>query len=103
MRGPGETIRTAVFAAAIGVHRAVEGQVGRGVAAEHAAGALFGDRGARVRSRFAVLEPAVVFGLVQGLRVATGRVGDGAPALGHLRRRFVCDHGASLRRPGLRG
>ena len=47
MAGPSKTIDAAMFAAAIGVHRAVKRQIGRAVEAERRAGPLHPDLGAQ--------------------------------------------------------
>ena len=77
---PGEAVDAAVLAAAIGVDRAVETQIGRGVAGDHPARPLLGDLGAE-RRQFLGDVPAVMDRLARiGLEPAAGIRGGGAAA-----------------------
>src|SRR5690606_27805708 len=79
-------VHAAVLAAAVGIDRLVEAEVGRLVAADDAARGLFVDAGVRVRGRGGVVAgvarvPAVVAGLDGGRLVAAGHVRGRAPPL----------------------
>lgn len=86
--------RHTVLAAAIGIDRLAEGNVGRVIAGDHALRALFGDAGLRAW-RFVIQQralPAVVLGVVADAFEAAFRIGGGAAALvradGGKRRRW---------------
>lgn len=66
-----------VLAATIGVHRAVEADVRRLVAADHRLRQLAAHLGGQARRRF-VLEPAIVLGLRAGRGETVVRVASGA-------------------------
>ena len=74
----GEAVDAAVLAAAIGVDRAVEGHVRRGVAGDDAAGPVDLDR--RAGGRLVVLFPAVVDALARLAVIARCRVQPGRAA-----------------------
>src|SRR5690606_39747062 len=73
MRGPGEAIHAAVLAAAVGIDRLAEADVGRLVAADDATRALLADLGAQRRARFAVVVEGVGIDRAPAVVLAAGQ------------------------------
>ncbi|MCY1461124.1 hypothetical protein D9M71_787480 [compost metagenome] len=83
MRGPGEAVRTAMFAAAVRIDRLAEADIRRLVAADDAAGgfgAYFGAQPRRGELLALVRRPAVVHRFADGDLETARQVRAGAPA-----------------------
>src|SRR3546814_8998285 len=84
MARPRKAVDAAMLAAAIGIDRAVEGNVGRLVPGDDVPRAVFMQHGLQRRGLFQVV-PAVIFGLARFAVVATAHTGDRAAAAPGIR------------------